>query len=263
LKKGITTNLSRAIASRLSEGMPEADRYSKLADYSRDIQAMPLLEQYTLAAAYNYSRQVPEEDRRDVFQDLVAYILERLDKIDEARNPKAYLNRIAHNWWCNWLRRKKQRAKVQTVELEEVEYSLADTRDIIAEVEANLQSASIWQVLPSQIQAIIRKRLNGVNLTASERSRLWFYRQDYGDSIRELAGLPASYGQHPNMRRELTTSPLTDEQRQQRPQRRDYHKDYLKRKGSTKAYYDSISKKAKAEGITIREYRHRKREAVK
>lgn len=237
--KRITINLNRAIAYRLSEGMP--DRYSKLADYSRDIEAMPLLEQYTLAAAYHYSCQVPEEERRDFFQDLVAYILERLDKVDIARNPKAYLNRIAHNWWCNWL---KRREKVQTVDLEAVEDTLADTTDIIAQVD----SAFIWQALPGNIQAIIRKRLNGDNLTASESSILWAYRQDYGDSIRELAGLPASYGRHPNMRRALTTSPLTDEERRERP-RRDYHKDYLKRKEYMKAYY--------------REYNRNKREAVK
>lgn len=246
MKKGLTTNLRRAIASRLSEGMP--DRYSKLADYSRDIEAMPLLEQYTLAAAYHYSRQVPEEDKRDFFQDVVAYILERLDKVDKARNPKAYLNKIAHNWWCNWLRKRTQREKVQSVDVDEVEYKLADTRDTIAEVEANLQSASIWQALPSHIQPIIRKRLNGDNLTASERSTLWAYRQDYGDKIRELAGLPASYGKHINMRREITTSPLTDEERREHP-RRDYQKDYLKRKEYMRIYY--------------KEYNRLKREAVK
>lgn len=246
MNKGLTINLSRAIASRLSEGMP--DRYRKLADYSRDIEAMPLLEQYTLAAAYHYSRQVPEEDKRDFFQDLVAYILERLDKVDEARYPKAYINRIAHNQWVKWL----QQRKVQSVDLEEVEYSLAETRDTIAEVEDNLQSASIWEALPSNIQAIIRKRLNGDKLTASERSTLWAYRQDYGDSIRELAGLPASYGKHPNMRRELTTSPLTDKERQERPRPsrlRDYHNDYLKRKEYMRTYY--------------KEYNRNKREAVK
>jgi len=182
---------SGAIARLLSQGRPET--YS---DNLQTLEAMPEVQQHIVSAAYLYSRRVPRDDQQDVFQELVSRIWDALARRKAKGEttllyPKAYTLKVARCEWIRWLK-SRSRENSRRIPFEDVE----DTPEsgMIEAVEAGLEAQRIWRVLPANIQAIVRKRLNGQHNTGPERERLGKYLQKHGDYIRDLAGLPHSYG---------------------------------------------------------------------
>jgi len=154
------------------------------------------VQQHTLSAAYLYSRKVPRGDQQDVFQELVSRIWDALARRKAKGEttllyPKAYTLKVARCEWIRWLK-SRSRENSRRIPFEDVE----DTPEsgMIEAVEAGLEAQRIWRVLPANIQAIVRKRLDGESNTRSERDKLFKYLQKHGDHIRDLAGLPHSYG---------------------------------------------------------------------
>ena len=126
-------------------------------------------------AAYVFSRKVPQEERQDLFEELLTAVL-----ASGTENP-AFAYTIARRDWQNWWASYKLHSQFYQGYLSETitdsdgeETELAEL--LVGEVEFEnkqidkLNSQALWQQIPKDIQKLVLKRLQGKPLGAP-RSR--------------------------------------------------------------------------------------------
>jgi hypothetical protein len=128
-------------------------------------------EQLAVEAAYIFSRKVPYNERQDLFQELVAAILQ------SGTENAAFAYTIARRDWQDWWRSYKTRSHFYGGYLSEVilnedgeETELAEL--LVGEVEFErkqidkLDAQQLWQQIPADIKTLVMKRLQGKPLGA-------------------------------------------------------------------------------------------------
>jgi len=117
-------------------------------------------------AAYIFSRKVPGNERQDLFQELVAAVL------DSGTDNPAFAYTVARRDWQNWWAKYKLHSQFYGGYLSETitnsdgeETELAEL--LVGEVEferkqiGRLDARALWQQIPKDIQSLVRKRLQG------------------------------------------------------------------------------------------------------
>lgn len=158
----------------------------KVQDYLEIIENMPKSQKLALKCAYVFASKVPILEREDFFQELVLCLLKANVK-DEAL---AYT--ITR---CNWLdfwrdyQRKQQYygGSLESLDLNEIEnteYSQLNTKDKrtvreyitgvceYEQIDAKIDTETLWQQLPKIIKPIIADRMSGIALNNTQRSKL-------------------------------------------------------------------------------------------
>ena len=189
----------RRIAKMLASKLPvEGEEFGlKVEEYLTAIKAMPQETKTALKVAYVFSRKVPDEEREDLFQDIVLAV----SKAKTSDEKLAYA--IARLDWLDWWRRYKIRRHTSldsVVEGEDSESTLAEL--LVGETEfenkmdGKMDAELIWNNLPEDIKPLVLKRLQGKPLigerhkgrpktdsalSTAERVRLnrWVHKEGY------------------------------------------------------------------------------------
>lgn len=180
----------RSIAKALCSYSPvDSDEWStQVNDYLDIIKRLPKPQKLALKSAYIFSRKVPQEERQDMFQELVTAILE----VNTGDEKFAYA--IARRDWQNWWSKYKTRQHFMAGSLNQTitdssgdEVEIAEL--IVGEVEferkmdGKLDAQRIWDMLPKDIQPLVFKRLLGKALTHQERNKLNYYARTKGTHL--------------------------------------------------------------------------------
>lgn len=175
----------RNIAKMLCSALPieGAEFGNKVEDYIEVIKRMPKESKVALRSAYIFSRQVPREEREDVFQELALAVLKAKTKDEKLGYA------IARMDWKDWWRKYSIREHYSldtVVENEEgtptplVELIVGET-EFEFKLDGKLDAERIWNKLPSHIKPLIQKRLLGKALITRERVSLhrWVKSEGY------------------------------------------------------------------------------------
>ncbi len=194
----------RKIAKVLAYGMPLSRQgYSeKVNEYTSTIETMPADQRAALQASYIFSTMTPKEERRDMFQDLVACILTELGKNNgRIKDIEGYCYTVAQHRWSNWWRNRKRRKQILNGGFTSLDVAIQNgegqeeflTELISGETEAEdkitseLDCQAVLNILPDRVRVIVEKRLlNRERLSSSECNILWRYAKRNRDTIREL-----------------------------------------------------------------------------
>jgi len=175
----------RNIATMLAKALPVEDTEFtiKVNEYLEVIKAMPREHKVALKAAYIFSRKVPREEREDLFQELALTLLKHKTKDDKLAYAIARCD--WRNWWAKY--RIRQHYSLDMVIDSDNGNPITLSEMLVGEVEferkmdGKLDGQAIWHKLPSNIKAIVSKRLIGKALNNTERSQLsrWIKAQGY------------------------------------------------------------------------------------
>ncbi|MBA7559795.1 hypothetical protein ES708_01410 [subsurface metagenome] len=199
----------RQIAKVLARGMPvEGEEYSQIIEgYIKTLEALPDEQLQALRASYIFSGQAPQEERQDLFQELVSHTLTALSSYDShITDLEAFCYTVAKHKWNDFWDKKKRRKEilnggfvslnepVQTREKEEIDLQELIAGEVKSESKliSELNAQAVFSTLPDKIKAIVQKRLDnkrqkrGRTISSAECTMLWRYAKQNGDKIREL-----------------------------------------------------------------------------
>jgi len=163
-------------AAMVSDGFDKDDSFIELVKATaKEIEGLGINAKLAIEAGYIFSRKVPAEERQDLFQELVAAIL------DSGTEDAAFAYTIARRDWQNFWSKYKLHSQYFEGYLSDTltnsdgdETELAEL--LVGEVEFEnkqidkLDARQLWQQIPSDIQKLITKRLQGKPL-GSPRKR--------------------------------------------------------------------------------------------
>lgn len=171
------TILTKATYQQISKALlgPNFDRddhfIELVKETAKQIEALGLNAKLAIEASYIFSRKVPQSERQDLFQELVAAIL------DSGTDDPAFAYTIARRDWQNWWAKYKLHSQFNGGYLSET-ISNSDSEEIelaellVGEVEFEnkqidrLDAQRLWEQIPADIQKLVRKRLQGKPLGA-------------------------------------------------------------------------------------------------
>ena len=143
---------------------------------AKQLEALGINAKLAIEAGYIFSRKVPHEERQDLFQELVAAIL------DSGTENAAFAYTIARRDWQNWWAKYKLHSQFYEGYLSETitnsdgeETELAEL--LVGEVEFEnkqidkLDAQRLWNQIPADIQKLVTKRLEGKPLGAPRRRK--------------------------------------------------------------------------------------------
>lgn len=177
----------RDIAKMLASAIPvENEAYGKMVQsFNDEIKKLPVEAQLALRSAYIFASRVPRDEREDLFQEFTLTLLKARVK-DEAL---AYA--IVRCDWLNfWRDYKRQHELGSTISIyNEVENENGDTcqlADLLVgesefeiKINSELDAQALFNRLPDDIKAIVRKRLLQQSLTREERNKLNYYARSH------------------------------------------------------------------------------------
>jgi len=160
----------------LGDGFNRDDSFIELVkETAKQIEHLGVNAKLAIEAGYIFSRKVPREERQDVFQELVTAIL------DSGTEDAAFAYTIARRDWQNWWAKYQLHSQYYQGYLSDTitnsdgeETELAEL--LVGEVEFEnkqidkLDSERLWHQIPTEIQQLVTKRLQGKPLGAP-RSR--------------------------------------------------------------------------------------------
>jgi len=169
LKKATYQQMAKAI---LGPNFDRDDSFIELVKQTaKQIGQLGLNAKLAIEAGYIFSRKVPQEERQDVFQELVTAIL------DSGTESAAFAYTIARRDWQNWWAQYKLHSQYYQGYLSDTitnsdgeETELAEL--LVGEVEFEnrqidkLDAERLWQQIPADIQELVTKRLQGKPLGA-------------------------------------------------------------------------------------------------
>jgi len=177
----------RHVAKMLASALPvEGQEFGlKVEQYLDTIQRLPQEAKTALKSAYIFSRKVPREEREDLFQDIALAVL----KVKTKDERLAYA--IARCDWRDFWKRYKIRqhysldsivddTEGNPVTLGEL---LVGETEFERKMNGKMDAERIYNLLPSNIQPLIDKRLIGKALNQTERKRLNRYVKAEGYKI--------------------------------------------------------------------------------
>jgi len=160
-------------AAMVSDGFDKDDSFIELVkNTAKEIEGLGINAKLAIEAGYIFSRKVPQEERQDLFQELVTAILE------SGTEDAAFAYTIARRDWQNWWSKYALHSQFYEGYLSDTltnsdgdETELAEL--LIGEVEFEnkqidkLDAKQLWQQIPADIQKLVttlndteRKRLN-------------------------------------------------------------------------------------------------------
>jgi len=176
------TVITKATYQQVSKAMlgPNFDRDDSFIDLvkqtAKQIEGLGVNAKLAIEAGYIFSRKVPQEERQDIFQELVTAIL------DSGTESAAFAYTIARRDWQNWWAEYKLHSQFYEGYLSETitnsdgeETELAEL--LVGEVEFEnrqidkLDAQRLWQQIPAYIQQLVTKRLEGKPLGASRKRK--------------------------------------------------------------------------------------------
>ena len=195
--------LSRTLAGGAGQFDNDDQFIALVADASKAIDKLNINAKLAIQTAYIFSRKVPTNERQDLFQELLAAVLA------SGTEKLAFAYAIVRRDWQNWYKTYKLHSQYYSGYLSETitnsdgeETELAEL--LVGEVEFErkqidkLDAQSLWHQIPTDIQSLVIKRLQGKPLGTSrsrkggrpkqsqtldntERSRLnrWIQREGY------------------------------------------------------------------------------------
>ena len=177
----------RHVAKMLASALPvEGQEFGlKVEQYLDTIQRLPQEAKTALKSAYIFSRKVPREESEDLFQDIALAVL----KVKTKDERLAYA--IARCDWRDFWKRYKIRqhysldsivddTEGNPVTLGEL---LVGETEFERKMNGKMDAERIYNLLPSNIQPLIDKRLIGKALNQTERKRLNRYVKAEGYKI--------------------------------------------------------------------------------
>ena len=161
----------------LGNGFDRDDSFLELVkDTAKQIEHLGLNARLAIEAGYIFSRKVPEEERQDLFQELVTAIL------DSGTESAAFAYTIARRDWQNFWSKYKLHSQFCGGYLSETitdsdgeETELAEL--LVGEVEFEnrqidkLDAERLWAQIPEEIQKLVIKRLKGKPLGAPRKRK--------------------------------------------------------------------------------------------
>lgn len=169
--------LTKATYQQVSKAMlgPNFDRDDHFIELvkqtAKQVEALGINAKLAIEAGYIFSRKAPQEERQDLFQELVAAIL------DSGTENAAFAYTIARRDWQNWWAQYKLHSQYYQGYLSETitnsdgeETELSEL--LVGEVEFEnkqidkLDTQRLWQQIPAEIQQLVTKRLEGKPLGA-------------------------------------------------------------------------------------------------
>ena len=167
----------RDIAKWLASGLPlEGEDFGQqVQTVERELLGMTKRNKANLVAlqtAYVFSKKVPKQERRDMFQELFLTLYEH--KMSD--NGLAYA--IAHGDWCNWWRAYKIRSHYSLDMVADAECGdsfgdlLVGVCDFEMQILGKINGDRLLEALPDYIRKIVQKKLNGHPTNKLEQSRL-------------------------------------------------------------------------------------------
>jgi hypothetical protein len=125
-----------------------------------------------LQTAYVFSKKVPRQERRDMFQELFLTLYEH--KMSD--NGLAYA--IAHGDWCNWWRAYKIRSHYSLDMVADAERGdsfgdlLVGVCDFEMQILGKINGDRLLEALPDYIRKIVQRKLDGRPTSKREQSQL-------------------------------------------------------------------------------------------
>ena len=172
----------RTIAKFLVKGIPiDGQEFGiKVEETIATIKKLKPAQRTALKAAYVFAKKVPQDERQDLFQELVLALLERSTKDEKL----AYA--IARCDWIDWWKRfttKQQYARVSLQStVEDADGNETELSELIVgeceferKMDGLLDGKALWAKLPNEIQAIVQKRLLGKALLKAEHNKLAYF----------------------------------------------------------------------------------------
>jgi len=176
------TIITKATYQQVSKAMlgPNFDRDDSFIELvkqtSKQIEHLGVNARLAIEAGYIFSRKVPQSERQDLFQELVAAIL------DNGTEDAAFAYTIARRDWQNWWAQYKLHSQYYQGYLSETinnndgeETELAEL--LVGEVEFEnrqidkLDAEMLWNQIPADIQKLVTKRLEGKPLGVPRRRK--------------------------------------------------------------------------------------------
>ncbi len=172
--KATYQNISKAM---LGPNFDRDDSFIELVKQTaKQVEALGINAKLAIEAGYIFSRKVPQEERQDLFQELVAAIL------DSGTEDAAFAYTIARRDWQNWWAQFKLHSQYYQGYLSETitnsdgdETELAEL--LVGEVEFEnkqidkLDAQTLWNQIPAAIQKLVTKRLQGKPLGAPRQRK--------------------------------------------------------------------------------------------
>ena len=170
----------RTIAKWLNSYTEQSDNefVANVETSLHEIKDLPSHQRLDMKLAYIFSRKVPHQERQDVYQDIMAALIEY------GQGDVKLLYAIARNVWRTWWRNYLTRTHYLSGHIIQDDGDENDERgNVLAEtlvgecdferkIEGEIEGQRIWAALPKDIKAICKKRLLGKATTATERSLL-------------------------------------------------------------------------------------------
>lgn len=166
------TILTKATYQQVSKAMlgPNFDKDDSFIELvkqtARELEGLGVNAKLAIEVAFIFSRKVPQNERQDIFQELVAAIL------DSATESPAFAYTIARRDWQNWWAQYKLHSQYYQGYLSETitnsdgeETELAEL--LVGEIEFEnkqidkLDAERLWAQIPAHIQELVTKRLEG------------------------------------------------------------------------------------------------------
>ena len=145
-------------------------------DTAKQLERLGVNAKLAIEAGYIFSRKVPQEERQDVFQELVTAIL------DSGTENAAFAYTIARRDWQNWWAKYKLHSQFYEGYLSDTitnsdgkETELAEL--LVGEIEfenkqiERLDAERLWNQIPADIQKLVTKRLQGKPLGAPRQRK--------------------------------------------------------------------------------------------
>jgi len=174
--------ITKATYQQVSKAMlgPNFDRDDSFIELvkqtAKQVESLGINAKLAIEAGYIFSRKVPQNERQDLFQELVTAIL------DSGTEDAAFAYTIARRDWQNWWAQYKLHSQYYQGYLSETitnsdgeETELAEL--LVGEVEFEnrqinkLDAERLWQQIPAHIQQLVTKRLQGKPLGAPRRCK--------------------------------------------------------------------------------------------
>jgi hypothetical protein len=174
ITKATYQQVSKAI---LGPNLDRDDSFIELVKQTaKQIEGLGVNAKLAIEAGYIFSRKVPQEERQDVFQELITAILE------SGTESAAFAYTIARRDWQNWWSKYKLHSQFYQGCLSETitnsdgeETELAEL--LVGEVEFEnkqidkLDAQRLWDQIPAGIQKLVTKRLEGKPLGVPRRRK--------------------------------------------------------------------------------------------
>jgi hypothetical protein len=174
LTKATYQQVSKAM---LGTGFERDDSFIELViDTAKQVESLGINAKLAIEAGYIFSRKVPQDERQDLFQELVTAIL------DSGTEDAAFAYTIARRDWQNFWSKYKLHSQfyegylsdtITNSDGEETELSEL----LVGEVEFEnkqidkLDAQRLWQQIPAAIQQLVTKRLQGKPLGAPRKRK--------------------------------------------------------------------------------------------